>query len=466
MTLSAKAWRSVPLGQIADVRLGKMLDKVKHLKGRRLPYLRNVNVRWGTVETDDLREMYFEDDELERYGLRAGDVLVCEGGEPGRASVWDGRLPGLKYQKAIHRVRFNEAFEPRLLVYQLEHIAKSGGLERRFTGSTIKHLTGEAFVQLPVLVPPLAEQRLLVGEIEKQLTRLEAGMVALRRVQANLKRYRAAVLKAACEGRLVPTEAELARKENRSYETGEQLLTRMLAERRRSWINGKYREPASADTRSLATLPDGWACVSIEQMIVEPLCNGVSIKGSDTPPGVRALRLSAMSDSGFDYSDARFLPLADEDVDDLWIRGGDFFIARGNGSLHLVGRGTEAQDPPRKTIFPDTMIRLRLCEDAQKTHWVSTVWPSRVVRAQIERKVKTTAGIYKIAQPQVAQIVIPLPPFAEQLRIVAEVERRLSVIDELQTVVMANLQRATRLRQSILERALSGRLISNDASPK
>ena len=88
-----------------------------------------------------------------------------------------------------------------------------------------------------------------MAEIEKQFTRLEAGVAGLRRVQANLKRYRAAVLKAACEGNLVPTEAELARQEGRTYETGAQLLERILTERRQKWSGkGKYKEPAAPET--------------------------------------------------------------------------------------------------------------------------------------------------------------------------------------------------------------------------
>ena len=97
-----------------------------------------------------------------------------------------------------------------------------------------------------------------MAEIEKQFTRLEAGVAALRRVQANLKRYRAAVLKAACEGRLVPTEAELARQEGRTYETGAQLLERILTERRKKWNGkGKYKEPAKPDTAQSAAAAGG-----------------------------------------------------------------------------------------------------------------------------------------------------------------------------------------------------------------
>jgi hypothetical protein len=148
-------WPMVALGEIAEVKLGKMLDKARHLSGRRLPYLRNVNVRWGAVNTDDLREMNFDDDELDRFGLKAGDVLVCEGGEPGRAAVWNGHLPDLKFQKAIHRVRFRTPFEPGLLVYLLALLAQTGSLERRFTGSTrpdvVIDLRRESVVQRLIL---------------------------------------------------------------------------------------------------------------------------------------------------------------------------------------------------------------------------------------------------------------------------------------------------------------------------
>jgi len=143
------AWKHVPLGEIAEVKLGKMLDKAKHQTGHKFPYLRNINVRWGTVDTDDVFEMHFEDAQIERFSLREGDVLVCEGGEPGRAAVWNGQIAEMKFQKAIHRVRFNVPFNPKLLAYLLESLAKSGGLEQRFTGSTIKHFTREAFIQLP-----------------------------------------------------------------------------------------------------------------------------------------------------------------------------------------------------------------------------------------------------------------------------------------------------------------------------
>jgi type I restriction enzyme S subunit len=156
---NAGEWAEVVLGDIAEIKLGKMLDKQKHTTGHLLPYLNNLAVRWNEVHISDLPKMYFNDWELDRFGLRAGDVVVCEGGEPGRAAVWDGRLPDLKFQKAIHRVRFNVPFEPNILVLHLENLAGTNEFEMLFTGGGIKHLTGETFSRLKIPLIPQAEQQ-------------------------------------------------------------------------------------------------------------------------------------------------------------------------------------------------------------------------------------------------------------------------------------------------------------------
>lgn len=152
-------WKEVTLGDIAEIKLGKMLDKKKHTTGQLLPYLNNLAVRWNRINIEDLPKMYFDDNELARFGLKAGDVVVCEGGEPGRAAVWDGRLSDLKYQKAIHRVRFRTTFEPSFLVLHLENISGTAKFEMLFTGGGIKHLTQESFSKLKIPYAPHPEQK-------------------------------------------------------------------------------------------------------------------------------------------------------------------------------------------------------------------------------------------------------------------------------------------------------------------
>lgn len=190
------------------------------------------------------------------------------------------------------------------------------------------------------------------------------------------------------------------------------------------------------------------------------MCNGISVKGSMTPPGVPALRLNAMTETGFDYSKVRYIPIDAALAKELEVKAGDFFVSRGNGSLRLVGRGTVAQTPPRQCVFPDTMIRLRIAVAMGISRWISTIWSAELIRRQIEKRVKTTAGIWKISQPELGSILLPVPPEAEQHRIVAEVERRLSIIEELEAAAETNLTRADCLRQSILQHAFTGRMTS------
>jgi type I restriction enzyme S subunit len=143
-----------------------MLDAQKN-KGRPLPYLRNPNVRWFEIDTTNLMTMPFEPHEDERYGLREGDVVVCEGGEAGRAAIWDGRLPDVKFQKAIHRVRPGPKLDAKYLVYRLMTDYQSGRLADYYTGATIKHLTGQDLARYRFPLPPLPEQRRIAEMLDK-----------------------------------------------------------------------------------------------------------------------------------------------------------------------------------------------------------------------------------------------------------------------------------------------------------
>lgn len=180
---NASAWRRLPLGEVAEIKLGKMLDASKPASGRLLPYINNISLRWNDVDTSNLPQMYFNEGELERYGLREGDVLVCEGGEPGRSAVWDGRLPNLKFQKAIHRVRFHVPFVPKILVLYLEAIAGTTAFESLFTGGGIKRLTGETFAKLAIPIMSLPEQQRIadcLSSLDTQITADSDQLAALK----------------------------------------------------------------------------------------------------------------------------------------------------------------------------------------------------------------------------------------------------------------------------------------------
>lgn len=156
------SWEKVRLGDVTDSCLGKMLDQHKN-KGDLHPYLANINVRWGNFELDNLPQMRFEDSENERYGIQYGDLIVCEGGEPGRCAIWKEQIPNMKIQKALHRIRVHDCLDYRYLYYWFLWAGKRGELEQYFTGSTIKHMPGEKLKSIVIDMPPLNTQRYIAS---------------------------------------------------------------------------------------------------------------------------------------------------------------------------------------------------------------------------------------------------------------------------------------------------------------
>jgi type I restriction enzyme S subunit len=151
-------WEKRCLGDVADLCLGKMLDEKKN-KGEPLPYLANVNVRWGEFDFGNLREMRFEDREKDRYGLKYGDIVMCEGGEPGRCAIWKENVPGMMIQKALHRIRAHACIDHGFLYYSFLLKGRIGAFSGLFTGSTIKHFPREKLVQLVIEFPQLSVQQ-------------------------------------------------------------------------------------------------------------------------------------------------------------------------------------------------------------------------------------------------------------------------------------------------------------------
>lgn len=462
------------VGDIADVRLGKMLsDKAREQGLISRPYLRNENVRWGTINFDDVKSMGFKAGEIERYGIEPGDLLACEGGEPGRCAVYRGPSGTWMYQKALHRVRPGPAISADLLQYWLRHMALSGALAPKIAQTTIQHLPLERFVAVEVPVPPTCEQRRIVLAIEQHLSDIDAGVAALERVRANLKRYRASVLKAACEGRLVPTEAELARKEKRKYEPADVLLARILKERRARWETdqvakmkakgqvprdgwkGRYEEPKGPETSGLAELPEGWAWTCLEPFNV---CIGATPSrakaeywGGGIPwvssgevafCRIRATR-ETISEAGLRHTSTTVHP-------------------PGTVLLGMIGEG--------RTRGQVAILDIAACNNQNAAAirvgeaGVSAEYVYSYLESVYEQTRRVGGGNNQPAlnKSRVERMLVPLPPLAEQRRLCAESDRLLSVSSQVEQAVSAQLARATRLRQAVLKRAFEGKLVPQD----
>ena len=333
-------------------------------------------------------------------------------------------------------------------------------------GTTFKEISAASAAKIPLLLPPLAEQRRIVAEIETQFTRLDASVAALRRAQANLKRYRASVLKAACEGRLVAKEAELARSEGRDFRSAGVLLERILAERRVRWESqekrrGKYKEPSAPDTSDLSALPEGWVWATVSQ--VAEIQGGIQKQPKRTPAGnpFPFLRVANVLRGALDLKEVHQVELFTGELEKLSLVSGDLLIVEGNGSPSQIGRMAIWKGEISNCVHQNHIIRARLY-GGLSSQYVESYWNSPTGASAVSKVASSTSGLYTLSVSKVGVLPIPLPPLAEQHRIVAEVERRLSVVQQAEATVEASLARAERLRQSILKQAFSGRLVPQD----
>lgn len=475
-----RAWVRVRLGEVGDIKLGKMLDSSR-TQGTRLPYLRNINIRWDSIDTSDLLTMPFKDDEVERYAVEPGDLLVCEGGEPGRSAVWVHGNTDIKYQKALHRVRLPQGISGRWVMFSLMHDASTGRLARQFTGSTIAHLPRERLAEYELSVAPASEQQRIIDALDSYFSRLDQATANLHSAQRKLKAYRASVLKAAVEGRLVPTEAELARKEGRSYEPADVLLERILKERRRRWEEAelakmraagktpkddrwkaKYSEPEPVDVNNLPHLPEGWCWAPVSSFYWDA-GYGTSAKCTEDAKGPAVLRIPNIVAGRIELDDLKF---AVDDAalgSDGQVRTGDFLFIRTNGSRSLIGRGAlVVHEPSDPLFFASYLIRLRLVTTDACDRWFALAWDGPSVRDQILRVAASSAGQHNVSLSAASSFAIPLPPTAEQARILAEYERLTSEAAAVERDIASALKRGTRLRQAVLNWAFEGKLVDQD----
>jgi type I restriction enzyme, S subunit len=351
-----------------------------------------------------------------------------------------------------------EGIEPSFLCYFLQQNAVRDFLAANASGvgGSLMRVKPSTLRDFPFAYPERDEQQRIVAEIEKQFTRLDAGVASLKRVQTALKRYRASVLKAAYEGRLVPTEAELACKENRSYESADVLLQRILKQRHDGWNgNGKHREPLSAKVFDLPQLPEGWTWATAEQLTDEnrSITYGVIKLGAPVPNGVYVLRSSDVRHLRLDLEDVKQVaPDIAGEYRRTFLKGGEVLITvRGTLGGVVVAPAECAGFNISREIAMLAMVEPAVAKI------VAIFIGSAPLQRWLLQRAKGIAYT-GINIETLKEIPIPLPPLAEQTRIVAEVERRLSVVVELEAVVSANLQRATRLRQSILQKAFMGQL--------
>lgn len=320
-------------------------------------------------------------------------------------------------------------------------------------GTTVASIETNALLDFEIPLVDLDEQRSIVAEIDKQFSRLDEAVANLQRVKANLKRYKAAVLKAAVEGRLVETEASIAHREGRGYETGEQLLQRILEARRSQWVGrGKYKQPTAECKGDQSDLPEGWSSASVEALsaVAE---YGSSAKTNEDTSGVPVLRMGNISDGVLSFDSLKYLPGDHDEFPKLFLEPGDLLFNRTN-SPELVGKTAVFRSAASRAFsFASYLIRVRLVRGGALPEFVAAFINSSYGRQWVKSVVTQQVGQANVNGTKLQALRIPLPPEREQLRIVAELDLRLSILGGVEAEVDANLERAQALRQSVLAKS-------------
>jgi restriction endonuclease S subunit len=369
--------------------------------------------------------------------------------------------------RGLAAIRALDGVESRYILYAIR--AFQTNLSDLATGTTFEAVTGDVVRSFEIPVAPQAEQRRIVETIEEQFSRLDAGVTALERVQTNLKRYRTAVLRAAVEGRLT----EAWREENPDVEPASELLERILKERRERWERGqlaayekkgkkppknwqgKYKEPAQPDVSSLPVPPDTWVWASADQL-TGTITDGEHVTPERSERGVPLLSARNVQNGWLSFDKIDHVP---ENVyktlqKRLTVAAGDVLMSCSG----TVGRSCVVPENRRFALVRSVAVLKPL---AQMGKFISYSLRSPLLQRQINKK-KTQTAQANIFQGKIRTLVLALPSLPEQEQIVAEVERRLSILQEVEAEVEANLKRASRLRQAILKRAFEGKLVPQD----
>lgn len=164
-------WAWVKIKDIAISELGKTLDRGRN-SGKPYDYLCALNVKWGAFDLTTIKQILLEDKEKERYAVRRGDLLICEGGDVGRAAIWENDEE-IYYQNALHRVRFKRNINQYFYLYALQYYKHLGLIDDVSGGVTIKHFTQNSMQKLLFPLPPLAEQKRIVAKVRELLNLLD-----------------------------------------------------------------------------------------------------------------------------------------------------------------------------------------------------------------------------------------------------------------------------------------------------
>jgi type I restriction enzyme S subunit len=480
-----RGWAWIKLGDLTAAERNAITDgpfgsklKTEHYTDAGPRVIRLQNIGEGLFQDAEahISDKHFRS--LEKHQVFAGDLVIAALGVvlPRACIIPSGLGPAIVKADCI---RFKPNSELGLPSYLC--LALNSQVVQRRTATTV-HGVGRPRLNLkeikaiPLPLAPVAEQQRIVDRALGLLTNLDAAVNAMKCASAKLNTYRSAVLKAAIEGKL--TEAWRAK--HKDVEPASELWRRVLAEHRKKWEveqrarfkaagkeppknwQGKYPEPYRLDLATLPNLPTGWCWGRVSDV------GNVQLGRQRSPAHHRGehmrpyLRVANVYEDRIDTTDVMSMNFTPAEYESYRLEFGDILLNEGQ-SLEWVGRPAMYRGEVPGSCFQNTLVRFRALPS------VLPLFALYVFRAYLHSKrfqkvARWTVNIAHLGADRFSQIEFPIPPIAEQKQIVAEIEARLTVVSKLEVHIAANLNRAGRLRQSILKRAFEGKLVAQDAS--
>ena len=412
-------WDIAPVYARYEVALGKMLDAKRVTGESSGRYLRNVDVQWDAVNVDALPEMDFPPADRDRYLLRSGDLLVCEGGEVGRTAIWGDQLDECFYQKAIHRVRpLSDSETPRFFYFLMYAFAKRGAFTAGGNPNTIDHLTAVQLRHYRAPFPATIEQRAIVTFLDRETAKIDALVARKERLIELLQEKRTALITRAVTRGLDP--------------------------------NVPMKD---SGVEWLGEIPAHWHLRPLKRVSPD-ITVGVVVNPSAyiRTEGVPFLYGSNIRDGRIVADDAR--RMSEEDSKRLsksCLRAGDLVCVR------VGAPGVTAVVPPELAGANCASVLIVRHADSFESQLLCYAMNSRLVRYQVEL-VQYGAAQEQFNVAHAVDFVVPLAPQAEQRAIATFLDRETTTIDALIAKVREAIDHLRELRAALISAAVTGKI--------
>jgi len=472
-----EGWVWARLGEIAQHNSGKTLDSGRNTGSLR-EYLTTSNLYWGYFELANLRRMPIEDDEVDRCTASRGDLLICEGGEAGRAAVWNEDYV-ICFQNHIHRVRLLCSINPYYVFRYFQKMNYTGEINLHRKGMGISNISGRALSLIVVPLSPISEQRRIVAKVDQLMalcdeleekqkkrneTRISLNTSALdhllaakdpkefdthwQRISSNfdllydkpetVSKLRQAILQLAVQGKLVPQDPK--------DEPASMLLEKIKAEKERLVKEKKIKKsgplPPIAEDEIPYELPKGWMWATLDSISLQ-ITDGTHITPTYTPKGIPFLSVKDVSSGQLDFANTKFISREQhqEYAQRCKPERGDILLTK----VGTTGIAVEVNNDQEFSIFVSLAL-LKFSGLPLYTKYIEFVLNSPLMRAMSEAGTEGV-GNKNLVLRKIRRFPVPLAPLPEQKRILERVGVLLAVCDELET----NLTHAEEASEELVE---------------